>query len=38
LPPWYLTNCITARNPHKEIQQPRFGRLATTSAWWITKP
>jgi hypothetical protein len=30
--PWFLTNCITARNSHKGIQQPRFGRLATTSA------
>jgi hypothetical protein len=36
--PQYLTNCITARNPHKGIQQPRFGWLTTTSAWWIIKP
>jgi hypothetical protein len=36
--PRYLTNCITVRNPHKGIQQPRFGWLAMTSVWWITKP
>jgi hypothetical protein len=26
------------QHPHKGIRQLRFGRLATTSAWWIIKP
>jgi hypothetical protein len=29
--PRYLTNYMTARNPHNVIQQPRFGWLIMTS-------